>query len=182
MSTFEKFKKGVSSDEIVEEQKPQRQVQDNATSVILNQQDSYIHDRIKGPPTTFDDIKVEERKDGTHRLTLPEELKPYEKKFAFKWLYKSKRAIDEACDVTGWTLVSRILFPDLPNHLYSINGGIERGDTILAFMPKEKAMEIRRKPGEISKDILDSTFTKHKGDPRYYRPEDAETGSKVVMI
>jgi len=152
--------------------------------IILNQQDSHVYERIKSQPKTIEEIEIkfEDKKDpNKHRLSLPDEVVAHEKKFAFRWIYKTKRGIDEACDVRGWKIVSRSLFPDLPKHLFAVSGGVERGDVILGFMPKDKAIALREEPGKQSSELIKNTFSKHKDDPRYYKPSDSET-DKVVMI
>jgi hypothetical protein len=151
----------------------------------LSAQDAYLFERLKAQPSTLGevDVKVEPKvQPNKHRLSLPEELEPYTKKYTFRWIYKTKRAIDEACDVRGWVLVSRLYFPDMPNHLWAISGTMERGDSVLGFMPRARADRLRREPGEESTERIKSSLAKHKGDPKYYKPKDSETGSQVVMI
>lgn len=153
-------------------------------TVLLSSTDVYIYDRMKSQPKDLEsvDLKVEEKHvPGRHRLSLPEELSLYEKKYTFKWLFKRKQAIDEACDIKGWVLVNKTYFPDLPNHLFTANGSMERGDAILAFMPREKAEAIRRKPGELSRNAIKTRFESHKDDPNYYVPKD-EDSERVVGI
>lgn len=168
--------------EVIERKEP---VERNQPQVLVSSTDAYIFDRMKGQPKSLADIDVQivtERKPGQHRLSLPNELLPYDDKYTFRWVYKAKRAIDEACDVKGWVLANRFYFPDLPNHLFTANGSIERGDNILAFMSKKKAEELRKRPAELSNQIKTSTFEKHKGDSRYYVPKDEETEDRVVGI
>jgi hypothetical protein len=78
--------------------------------------------------------------------------------------------------------VNKWYFPDLPNHLFTANGSIERGDNILAFMSRARAEEIRKRPAELSRNAVKARFEAHKNDPNYYVPKDEETGSKVVGI
>lgn len=158
-------------------------------SLVLSHTDAYIHDRMKSQPKTLEEVDVqvvEETKDPQkHQLSLPDELIPYGEKYAFRWVMKNKRAIDYSCDVRGWVLVNRTHFPEVAvkaRHLFTINGAIERGDVILAFMPIAKAEAIRREPGQLSSNIIRSQLSKHKDDPRYYKPQDHETGDRVVMI
>lgn len=161
--------------EPVEEKKPM---------VILTETDAYIHDRMKGQPKSLTEVElkvVESNKPDRHRLSLPVELEDEKKKYTFRWIFKSKRAIDEACDQKGWTLCNRSYFPDLPNHYFTANGSIERGDNILAFIPNKRAEEIRREPARKSREMIDSTFGKHKGDPNFYKPKDNDDDN-VIMI
>lgn len=154
-------------------------------TVLVSNTDAYIWDRMKGQPKTLKevDVRVEEKRDpNRHRLSLPKEIEAYEKKYTFRWIFKRKQAIDDACDIKGWVLVNQWYFPDLPKHLFTSNGSVERGDNILAFMSREKAEEIRRKPGELSRAAVKARFEAHKGDPNYYVPSDEETGRNVVGI
>ena len=158
--------------------------------VLLSNADAYVHDRMKGQPRTLEEVDVKvldkEGMEGKHRLSLPEELEPFKKKYGFRWLFKHKQAIDYACDVRGWVLLNRTYFPDLPRHLFTVSGSVERGDSILAFIPKAKAEEILKEPGEKSNQVKEAAFNKHKDDPRFYAPKESvnEDGSKdnVVMI
>lgn len=155
-----------------------------APQVLVSHTDAYIYDRLKGQPQSLQEVEQEivvKKKEGIHQLSLPKELDEFQERFAFYWIYKNKKAIDRACDVRGWKLVSRVYFPDLPTYLFTINGVIERGDNILGFMPKKQAEELRQAPGRLSSEIVKSQFDKHKGDPRYYAPKDEESKS-VVMI
>lgn len=154
----------------------------NESRVLLSHQDAYIFDRMKTQPKTLDEIEVldRQRPEEQHRLSLPQELKEHQSRFAFRWLFKHKQAIDHACNVRGWFLVNRTHFPDLPNYLFTVSGSIEEGDAILSFMPIKKAEEIRREPGEKSSEIIKSRFEAHRQDPRFYTPE--EKGEKVVGI
>lgn len=156
--------------------------------VLLSTADAYIHDRLQSQPKNLDeiDVKVVDNEEHKHRLSLPDELVSYEKKYGFRWLFKHKQAIDYACDVRGWLLVNRTHFSELPSHCFSVSGSIERGDSILAFMPIEKAELIRREPGEKSRAVIKATYDKHKDDPNFYVPkegtdEDGKPG-KVRMI
>lgn len=154
------------------------------STVLLSELDAHIHERMKSQPRSLEgiDVKVEEKRaDGKHRLSLPDELTSFLNKYAFRWIFKSRRAIDEACDIRGWTLINRTYFPDIPNYLFTVNGSIERGDNILAFMPKERAEMLRRAPGIRSTEIVTSTLDKHKNDPNFYKPTDSED-ERVIMI
>ena len=154
------------------------------TRILLSDTDAYVHDRLKGQPKNLKDvdIRVEEKRDqNVHRLSLPKEIKVHENKYRFRWIMKHKQAIDYACDVRGWVLVNRTYFNDLPRHLFTVSGSIERGDAILAFMPRKQAEEILKEPGDKSRDRIQSTFNKHADDPRYYKPSDKED-KNVIMI
>jgi hypothetical protein len=153
-------------------------------TVLLSSADAYVYERMKSQPKSLDevDVKVEEKiVPGQHRLSLPNEIKAFEKKYAFKWIFKRPQAISEACDLRGWVLANKTYFPELPNHLFTANGSIERGDSILAFMPQARAEILRRKPGELSRSAIKTRFDAHKDDPNYYVPKDEED-SKVVGI
>jgi len=168
-----------------EEPKKKEPEIERTPTILVSNTDAYIWERMKSQPKDIDALHVEvldkPEDPKKHRLSLPDELLPYEKKYVFRWIYKSKRAIDEACDIRGWTLVNRSYFGDLPNYLYTVNGSIERGDNILAFMPKEKAEYLRKIPGQKSREVMQATFDKHKDDPNYYVPKDEES-SEVIGI
>lgn len=152
--------------------------------IILNQTDAYVYERMKSQPDSLRDVEIkvgdDNRDPNTHHLTLPKEFDQYKPKFAFRWIMKSKKAIDEACDVRGWVLVNKTYFPDIPDHFFTVSGSVERGDLILAFMSEKKAEKLRAAPREQSAEMVSSTFSKHKEDPRFYAP--SETGENVKMI
>jgi len=187
-SPFPRF----SPEKTVEEQKPKqkeikkepkKEVVDDRPHVILSHTDAYVHDRMKSQPESLEkiDLQVVPTADPTkHRLSLPDDFEPYKKKYAFRWIFKNKQAIDHACNVRGWVLANRTYFEDLPNHLFTANGSIEIGDNILGFMPKERAEKLRRAPGEKSAQIVEGMLGKHADDPRYYTPEDSN--DKTVRI
>lgn len=89
-------------------------------------------------------------------------------KYVFRWLSKHKRALDHSINVRGWYLVNRSYFSNAPQILFSVNGGIENGDSILGFMSIEKAMAIRNKPSKESLDHINSVSKKHEGNPNFY--------------
>ena len=129
--------------------------------VIVTDTDAYIHERMKSQPSTIEEIEVRDRSretEGQHRLKLPDEVVDAlaSRNVSPRWLNKNKRAIDHALDVIGWTLVNRSYFPKLKKHLFTANGSIERGDSILAFIPQKRAEEIRRRPGQISRERVKS--------------------------
>lgn len=90
-------------------------------------------------------------------------------KYVFRWLSKNKRALDHSINIYGWYIVSRIHFKEAPNILFSVNGGIENGDSILGFMPVKKALSIRTKPSKDSLERVHSEAKKHEGNPAFYK-------------
>lgn len=155
-------------------------------TVLLSQADAYIHERIKSQPKTLSevDVKIEETFDPNHhRLSLPRELDSYLKKYTFHWIYKNPRSISEACDIKGWVLVNRTHFDDLPNHLFSVTGSIERGDMILGFMKATRAEKYRSDVALKSSLAVKSRIGAHKGNPDFYVPSDkTEEGEKSSVI
>jgi len=154
-------------------------IESTSTPVYLgSEMDAYIHERIKSQPKTLEDIKVitEEGEKRPNILALPKELEKHGKDYSFRWINKKKRSIDNALDVIGWTLVTKNFFNTVPKHLFTANGCIERGDAILAFMPKKQAERIRLRPAEISRERVNNTPVqdlrkwKDRGD-RYYKPD-----------
>lgn len=99
-------------------------------------------------------------------------------KYVFRWLNKNKRALDTAINVRGWFIVNRSYFNDAPKILFSVNGGVENGDSILGFMPVSKAISIREKPSKDSLERVKSESNKHEGHPNFYKaklsPEKSE--------
>ena len=156
--------------------------------ILLSATDAYVSDRMKSQPNELSgvDVRVEDKTDPSkHRLSLPDEMVAFEKKYTFKWLMKNKQNLDYACDVRGWVLVNRTYFPGLPRHLFSVNGSIERGDAILAFIKREIAERMRREPSEKSHNMVQGTLGKHKDDSRYYSPDSGTSdreGKDVVQI
>ena len=168
---YEPSEEGAESQPVVEKEKSSEPL------VIMSETDAYIHERLKSQPKSFGDVKVIERfEEGQHVLSLPKELKEFKGKYSFRWLNKNKRAIDRALDVIGWNLVNRSIFSKLPDHLFTANGVIERGDAILAFMPEKQAEFIRRRPGEISRErvknlpVQDLKKWEDRGE-KYYKPD-----------
>ena len=154
-------------------------------SVIMTNQDAYLHERMKSQPGNLDDIlkaEIKNPQDSRNRLDLP----PFFKKLSydhadgkaawiFKWLYNKKQAVDHATTVKGWFLVNRRYFPDAPSHLWSANGGIEEGDAILAFMRAEQALLLRAAPGKKSLELVKAQLNKPKeGGPFYEAKLDAD--------
>ena len=145
--------------------------------VIKTEMDAYVSEIIKGQPQTADEIKVTDLdlEPGKHRLSLPPQIeKKYGQKYAFRWVNKKKDWIDRAIHVRRWLIVNRMLFSDMPKHLFTANGTIENGDTILCFMPMVQAESLRREPGRISservKDLpMEQWKKKGEGSP-FYKP------------
>lgn len=164
-----------------------------STTVLVSETDAYIHERMKSQPQTEDEIQVKfdriNEDTSEHILSLPEYFKDKKfDKYSFRWLNKKKRSIDRALDVIGWTLVSRAhsIFLDGPKHLFTANGSIERGDAILAFIPRAQAERIRLRPAEISRERVKSIPAqelrnwKDRGHEDHYKPDlkDAEQESE----
>lgn len=152
-------------------------VQAPQQNILVSDLDSFVIDRLRSQPQTLTDVEarvLEKPKDGSHRLSLPEELKEYEKKYAFCWIYKKKRAIDEACDIYQWVLCNKTYFPDVAekaSHLFTARGVIERGDEILAFRTIAVDQEMRKAPGLESTARIKSRTEAHQGDATYYIPD-----------
>lgn len=153
-----------------------------STPVYLgSEMDAYIHERVKSQPRTLEEVEVKLSDDEKRPniLALPKELEKHGKDYSFRWINKKKRSIDHALDVIGWTLVTRNYFNDIPKHLFTANGVIERGDAILAFITRKQAERIRLRPAEISRERVNNTPVqdlkkwKDRGD-KYYKPNLAE--------
>lgn len=167
--------------------------------VIMTELDAQISERLKSQPSSLTEVvsRVEPRT-LQGRMSLPAELEKlsydctvgetcqhhlwhfderdrrwdYSNRgqFIFRWLTKHKRALDEAIDVKGWFIANRQLFPQIQKHNVSANGVVERGSSILGFMPVEKALKIRRAPGEKSREFVNSRITNVAGageEPKY---------------
>src|SRR3990167_9825911 len=150
---------------------------DNKPIIITKEIDAYISDIMRGGPQSREDIQIRDYSEvnGKHRLSLPDEVeKKYGQKYAFRWVNKKKDWIDRAISVRRWLIVNRVLFSDMPKHLFTANGTIENGDTILCFMPMEAAERLRREPQELSRarvKELPMEQWKNKGeDSPYYKP------------
>lgn|SRR3990167_1986765 len=165
---------------------PVREPERSSPTVLLSQTDAYIHERIKAQPKTRHevDIKVEEVFNiDKHRLSLPKELDQFLRTYAFHWIFKVERSISEACDLKGWVIANQTHFPELPKHLFSVTGCIERGDMILGFMKLEKAERMRKEPGIKSREAIKSRIGAHKGNPDFYVPKDSsEEGEESKVI
>lgn len=165
--------------EVKPEVKPivQEQFNQNGPVVIKTEIDSYISEIVKGGPQRAEDIQVvtDDYAPGRHRLSLPEAIdRKYGRKYAFRWVNKKKDWIDRAIYIRRWLIVNRALFSDMPKHLFTANGTIENGDTILCFMPIAQAESLRRKPAQESAERvknLPMEQWKNKGeDSPFYKP------------
>lgn len=152
--------------------------ENNKTIVIKTEIDSYIADILKGGPQTKEEIQVRDYTpiEGKHRLSLPDEIeKKYGRKYAFRWINKHKRAIDNAINNRRWLIVNRTLFSDMPKYLFTNNGTIENGDTILGFMPMEMAERLRREPRDRStalvRDLPMEKWKDKREDSPFYKPD-----------
>ena len=156
--------------------------------ILVAQDDAYIADRINAQPKNLDEVlQMKEKKyaPGEHRLSLPVELREFEDRLAFRWINKKKRAMDDAIDLKGWLFVNRSTFSKLPGRLFSNSGAIERGDTILMYMPLKKAEAIRRVPGEKSSALIKAQLAKGegklpKGQSGFYKPTEGVTDDDNV--
>src|SRR3990167_3453479 len=92
-------------------------------------------------------------------------------KYIFRWLNKDKRALDQSLNVKGWYLANRSFFSDVPRILFSVNGGVELGDSILGFMSVKKALDLRTKPSRESIERVKSEDKRHEGNSHFYKPK-----------
>ena len=141
---------------------------------LVTGMDSYLGERIKTQPKTLAEITAigePEKRPGKHRLSLPKQLEPYINEFAFRWILKDKRAIDEAID-KGWVFVNMQLFQKLPSWIFSIAGAIEKGDLVLACISKKKAEERTKEVQQRSSDMVNTQLRKHEEDKDvFYKPK-----------
>jgi hypothetical protein len=169
-----------------------KEPEDTQSISVISELDSYVRERMKSQPRTIDEAvaktAVFDSARPRHRLELPdyffnlsgdnrEKPGPY----IFRWIWKEKRAIDKAINSQGWFLVNRTYFPDAPRYLFTASGGVEVGDAILGFMPTARAMDIRKSPGKISRERIQSQMTQVSGDevimtgnpqdPKVYKPQ-----------
>ena len=141
---------------------PKAKQEENRPVVILSELDSIIAERNKtqlSNAPTLEDVQVrdlDKRTESQHRLKLPKEVEEafIKRGLSPRWIYKEKRAIDNALNVIGWVLVNKVYFPELPDYLFSASGCIEAGDAILAFMSKRRAQAIREFPGKRSREMV----------------------------
>jgi hypothetical protein len=144
--------------------------------VLTSNIDAYVHEKLREQPKSLDDIEVKEvdLPEGKHSLSLPDEVdKKYSSRFAFRWINKDKRMIDRATTVRGWHIANRTYFPDLSRSLFTAIGTIERGDSILGFMPLKQATKLRQRPGlESLERVRNLPIEKWKeGGESYYKPK-----------
>ena len=90
-------------------------------------------------------------------------------KYVFRWLNKNKRALDQSMNIKAWYLVNKSYFNEAPKILFSVNGGVENGDSILGFMPVKKALYLRAQPSKDSQERVRSESDKHEGNPNFYK-------------
>ena len=165
----------------------------NEPIVILSENDAYINQRMKEQPRSLEDVEIklknlEVDNSSRNRLALPNELKKFLDKYAFRWINKNKRSVDYHLDVVGWSLVNRVYFSKLSQHLFTANGTVERGDAILGFIPLKKALEIREAPGKTSRErvenipVQDLDKWKDRGE-QYYKPtlDEGDTAVRSVQ-
>lgn len=158
---------------------------------ILSELDSYIAERMKEQPQSLEEavsrIEVQSNRPH-HRMQLPEYFRQHsadvpgakEGRYAFRWVLKQKRSLDDHL-AKGWLFVNRTYFPQAPRYLFTANGGVEIGDTLLAFIPIKKALQMREAPGKLSQERLKGQMTQTKQDyvlmtgnqraPHVYQPE-----------
>ena len=67
--------------------------------------------------------------------------------------------------------MNKLKFPDVSSSCFSVNGGVEVGDSILAFMPHESATLLREKPGIETRERLDHELHKHETSDKFYKPK-----------
>lgn len=159
------------------------------TVVQVSELDSYVRERQKEQPRTLDEVvqvSDRRRKDTAHQLELPEPFQSLsydhesDGRFVFKWIFKHKRAIDDAL-VKGWVIVNQAFFANVPAYHFGPSGGIEIGDNLLMFMPSKKALELRARPGKISRERMQARMsivdkkkvlmTGNPNDPNVYTPK-----------
>ena len=145
--------------------------------VIRTEMDAYINERIKGQPQSPEEIKVVDIApgEGRHRLSLPREIeKKYTKKYSFRWVNKKKEWLDRAMNERGWLIFNRVYFSDMPKHIFTSNGTVENGDSILCFMLMEQAERLRQAPQNKSRELVKNLpMERWKGageDSPFYKP------------
>ena len=150
---------------------------ENKPIVITTEIDAYISEIMRGGPQSKDDIQVRDYSEATgkHRLSLPDEIESkYGKKYAFRWVNKKKDWIDRAISVRRWLIVNRVLFSDMPKYLFTANGTIENGDTILCFMPVAEAERLRQAPRDRSTELVKNLpmekWKDKREDSPFYKP------------
>ena len=193
----------VSEETHVPETQVKRDETPSTRVTILSELDSYISERMKEQPTSLTEVanRVEvTNRSGSHRMSLPTYFTQYSADdqkaagpYAFRWVLKVKRSIDDHL-AKGWLFVNRAYFPDAPRYLFTANGGVELGDTMLAFLPIKQAKLMRERPAKLSQERLKGQMTTTGPDtvlmtgnqhsPHVYQPElgaeSAETSSASV--
>src|SRR3990167_674664 len=151
---------------------------ENHPIIIQTEIDAYISEIVRGGPQSPEEIQVRDYTpiNGRHRLSMPVEIeKKYGRKYAFRWINKKKDWIDRAIHVRRWLIVNRTLFSDMPKYLFTANGTIENGDTILGFMPIREAERLRREPAELStariKDLPMEKWKDKREDSPFNKPD-----------
>lgn len=141
---------------------------------ILSELDSYISERMKEQPVSLEEavkrIEVQDVRP-RHRMELPDYFQQHsadsprakDGRYAFRWVLKQKRSIDDHL-AKGWLFVNAAYFPQAPRYLFTANGGVEIGDTILAFIPIKRAKQMREAPSKLSQERLRSQMTQTKPD------------------
>lgn len=163
------------------------QTETQRPTMVMSELDSMIYERIKAQPSTLDHIDISVSRTeapGLHRMSLPPYFEQFsydctrgdacdvhtvdkktgkvisgKGKYIFRWILKVKQAVDQAMNLKGWYLVNLTYFPDAPRIHFSTSGGVENGDAILSFIFYEKALKIRKFPGEKSQEKLRSQMT-----------------------
>lgn len=163
------------------------------TNVLRSEFDAFIYDRFKSQPKSIEEVEAkvaEKPRDGRHNLSLPDELEPFTKKFAFCWIFKHKRAVDEACTLYHWVLCNKSHFSEVADkapHIFSASGAVERGDEILAFRSRAIDEFMRKAPGLESAQKIKERKEAHLNDPAFYVPQsdewetDPRTGKRVKV-
>ena len=154
--------------------------------VVHSEIDVMLLDRVKSQPKTLDEIDAQvvvQPKQGKHQLSLPEELEEYMKKYAFCWIFKRKKSIDEASDLYHYYLTNQTYFPELPDHVFSARGIIERGDNVLMFRSRKVDDEMRKIPGLESLQAIKARTGAHEGNPNFYVPQaESKEEGKIVGV
>lgn len=154
-----------------------RDIKTNTTMIAANPIDVYVAQVVESQPKTLEEVEViavDKYEDARHRLKLPKEIEKIFKKkgYTARWIFKDKRSVDWAIKQRGWSLVTRMFFPDLPDDLFSATGVVENGDSILGFMPNKRAEFLRSEPGRMSTERMNNLpIEKWKnGGENFYKP------------
>lgn len=192
---FNKKSDELKEEEVKTEAKPEvkaREPKAEPQRVLMQSElDVYISDRMKEQPSSIEEVQAKDIFDPRelpHRLKLNKKVEEAMEKrgMSARWVFKSKKAIDHALNVIGWTIVNKVYFPELEDYHFTANGSIEVGDSILAFMPKKHAEKIRLRPAEISRERVKSTPAQdlRKWEQRaehHYKPDSgvSEDGAEI---